>query len=109
MGEEEKPKRAPRGVIAIMTAPDGSVIATHADFGRTTPGGCRLWEGQKWRASDQVKWAAVRAYCSDVIVSAISAYTSTKIAEELCQKGGHKIIFRAIGYPEDEAAEVERR
>lgn len=104
---DEKTKPAPRGVIAIMTSPTGDVIATHADFERSAPGGCELWEGQKWRAKEQVKWATVRAYCGDVMVSSISSYTSTKIAEELCQKG-HKITCRAIGYPEDIAAEVER-
>lgn len=104
---DEKKKPDPRGVIAIMTTPDGSVIATHADFNLSAPGGYQLWEGQKWRAREQVKWATVRAYCSDVVVSAISSYTSTKIADELCQKG-HRITYRAIGYPEDVAAEVER-
>ena len=103
---DEKKKPDPCGVIAIMTAPDGSVIATHADFDRSAPGGCQLWEGQKWRAREQVKWATVRAYCSDIIVKSISSYTSTKIADELCQKG-HKITYRAIGYPDDVAAAVE--
>lgn len=100
--------KQPQGIIAIMTAPDGDVIATATDFNRSGMGGCKLWEAQKWRASDQVKWAAVRAYCSDVIVKSISSYISTQIADELCRKG-HKITYRAIGYPDDVAAEVERR
>lgn len=105
---DTKAKPAPRGVIAIMTAPTGEVIATHADFDRSSPGGCKIWEGQKWRARDQVKWATVRAYCSDIIVKSISSYISTQIAEELCQNGGHKITYRAIGYADDDAAAIER-
>ena len=105
---DDKPKPSPKGVIAIMTAPDGSVIATHADFDLSRSGGCQLWEGQKSRAREQVKWAAVNVYCNGVVARSISSYTSTKIAEELCQKGGHKITFKAIGYPEDVAREVER-
>jgi hypothetical protein len=104
----KKPVKDPCDVIAIMTAPDGSVIATHADFDWSIPGGCKLWEGQKWRAREQVKWSAIRAYCSDVIVQSISSYLSTQVAEALCSKGGHKITYRAIGYPDDAAAEVER-
>lgn len=99
--------KEPQGIIAIMTAPDGDVIATATDFNRSGMGGCKLWEAQKWRARDQVKWATVRAYCSDVVASGISSYTSTKIADELCQKG-HKITYRSVGYPEDVRLEIER-
>lgn len=98
----------PQGIIAIMTAPDGEVIATHADFYRSTPGGCKLWEGQMWRARDQVKWAAVRAYCSPVIIAAIDNYTCTQIGDALCGKGGHKIAYRAIGYSPEISTDVER-
>jgi hypothetical protein len=104
---DEKPKPQPRGVIAIMTSPDGDVIATFADFDRQAPGGCKLWEGQKWRARTQVKWAAVRAYCSQTVSDALSSYLCERIADALCEKG-HKITYRAIGYPEDVAREVER-
>lgn len=110
MSDPEKTKPSPRGVIAIMTSPTGDVIATAADFDRQGYGGFKLWEAQKIRARQQVQWAAVRAYCSNVVTDAITSYVSTQIADELCQKerGGHKITYRAIGYPEDVAAEVER-
>lgn len=104
---DEKKQVIPRGVIAIMTSPDGDVIATHADFDRSAPGGCKLYEGQMWRARQQVKWAAVRAYCSPVITKALGGYMLEQIADALC-KDGHKIRYRAIGYPEDVTAELER-
>jgi hypothetical protein len=98
----------PQGVIAIMTSPDGDVVATATDFHRSGYGGFKLWESQKMRAKDQVKWATVRAYCSITVSNALSSYLMTQIADELCQKG-HKITFHAIGYSEDIALEVERR
>ncbi len=104
---DDKSPNIPRGVIAIMTTPDGDVIATHADFDRSTPGGCKLYEGQMWRARQQVKWAAVRAYCSPAITKALGGYMLEQIADALC-KDGHKIRYRAIGYPEDVTAELER-
>jgi hypothetical protein len=57
---------------------------------------------------DQVKWQAVRAYCSSIMADALSSYTMTKVAEDLLGKG-HRITLRAIGYPDEIAREVERR
>jgi phage gp46-like protein len=99
--------KQPCGIIAIMTNSSGDVIATAADFERQAPGGFKLWEGQRQRACQQVKWAAVRAYCSDVVTQAISSYVSSQIADELLRKG-HKLTCRAVGYPDDVAAEVNR-
>jgi hypothetical protein len=98
----------PHGIIAIMTAPDGDVIATSADFNRSAMGGCKLWEAQMWRARDSVKWKAIRAYCSSNIAEAISNYLAEQIANALCEKG-HKITLRAIGYSKEITEEVERR
>ena len=110
MSDIEKKIPDPQGVIAIMTNSTGDVIATAADFERQSPGGMKLWEGQRHRARQAVKWRTVRAYCSNVMVDVISSYLKEQIAEELCsKKGGHKITCRAIGYPEDVTAEVGRR
>lgn len=98
----------PQGIIAIMTAPDGDVIATATDFNRSGMGGCKLWEAQMWRARDAVKWKVVRAYCSTALADALSNYLCSSIADALCQKG-HKITCRAIGYDDEIAAEVRRK
>lgn len=102
----EKPD--PQGIIAIMTSPDGDVIATATDFNRSGMGGCKLWEAQMWRARDQVKWAMVRAYCSPAVTDALSSYLLEQIANEMIRKG-HKLTLRAVGYPDDVRSEVERR
>lgn len=99
--------KEPVGVLAIMTSPDGQVIATASDFERQAPGGYKLWEAQRYRARQQVMWATVRAYCSDAIVDAITDYLSTQIAEALCRKG-HRITIKAIGWNEEISAEVAR-
>lgn len=102
--------REPQGVIAIMTQPDGHVIATAADFDRSGYGGFKLWQAQQIRARDAVKGKAVRAYCSDILFNSLERYTIEKIAEDLLsRKGGHKITIRAIGYPSEVSREVERR
>jgi hypothetical protein len=109
MTEPEKKTPEPCGVIAIMTNSTGDVIATASNFDRSAPGGCNLWEGQKWRARDQVKYATVGAYCSTVVSNTLSYYLMTQIADELCsKKGGHKITYRAIGYSLEVSMEVER-
>lgn len=98
----------PQGVIAILTAPDGDVIATASDFNRSGIGGCKLWEAQMWRARQQVKWAAVKAYCSPTVTNALGGYMLEQIADALCQKG-HQISYRAIGYSDDVAADLRQR
>lgn len=108
--EDEPTKPDPQGIIAILTSPDGDVIATAADFNRSGMGGCKLWEAQMWRARDQVKWRAVKAYASPAMTDALSSYVVGQIAGELCsKKGGHKITIRAVGWPEDVQAQVSLR
>jgi hypothetical protein len=105
---ETPAKPEPQGIIAIMTSPGGDVIATAADFNRSGYGGYKLWEAQRSRAQQAVKWKAVRAYCSTVMADALSSYLLEQISDQLCQKG-HKITVRAIGYSEEIANEVARR
>ncbi|MDB5606693.1 MAG: hypothetical protein JWP25_3593 [Bradyrhizobium sp.] len=105
---DEKRQANPQGIIAIMTSPDGDVIATATDFNRSGYGGYKLWEAQAMRAKDQVKWATVRAYCSPVVSDALDSYLMGQVADRLCSKG-HKITLRAVGYPDDVRSEIERR
>ena len=98
----------PKGVICIMTSPTGTVMATAADFDTSYPGGFKLWQAQMDRARTRVKWAVVRAYCSSAIMEAVRSCTMEMIADDLCEKGGHKLTFRSIGYPDDIRKEIER-
>lgn len=107
----EEKKIEPQGVIAIMTRSDGYVIATAADFERQGYGGFKLWEAQRIRAERDVKFKAVRAYCSDFLYNALDSYTVERMAEDMCQRerGKHKITLRSVGYPDDIKEAIERR
>lgn len=98
----------PQGVIAIVTSPDGHVIATVADFARDGYGGCKLWEAQRMRATKFVWWEVVKAYSSPVLSDDLGDYLLDQIGEALRRKG-HKLTLRAVGYSEEMAAEIERR
>lgn len=100
--------RNPMGVVAIMTAPDGRVIATVADCDLSGLGGFKLWEAQRYRAKNAVQWQAVQAYCSPVMFDALSAYQCHQIADALCAKG-HRITYHAIGWDDEIAAELSGR
>jgi hypothetical protein len=105
---DEKIKE-PSGIIAIMTQPDGNVIASAVDFDLSGYGGFKLWEAQRIRAERSVKAKAIRAYCSDMLFNSLEGYTVERMAEDLIQRGKHKVVLLAIGYPDDVAAEIKRR
>lgn len=104
MSDEAKP---PCGVLAIITSPDGYVIATATDFERSTPGGCHLYEGQKYRAKRQVIFAVIAAYCSSAMSSVIDDYVAERIWDALRNKGKHRLTYRSVGYSGDVKAEIE--
>lgn len=97
----------PKGVIAILTAPDGRVIAATSDFAPDRPGGCEIHEGQRYRVQRKLYFATVRAYCADAVTDAIDDHMADRICNALLRRG-HKITYRAIGYPADVAKEIER-
>lgn len=99
----------PCGVIAIITSADGYVIAAESDFERQTPGGFKLWDAQRIRAADLAASAAVKAYCNPVLANSLDPYLCLQIWRALREKGKYRMTFRAIGYPEDVQAELDRR
>lgn len=98
----------PQGVLAIWTDPEGRVIATHADFERSAPGGFDLHDAQRMRATDAVRPGVVQAYCSPIVAKALRTHTVYSIIDDLL-RAGHRLTFRVIGYPDDIAREVEER
>lgn len=99
-------------MMAIVTSPDGDVIATVADFARDGYGGFKLWEAQCHRVRRNVLWAVVRAYSSPALVNCLSDYLVEQIGRELLggrrDKGKHKLMLRAIGWPDDVREEIEQ-
>ena len=94
-------KPDPQGVIAIVTAPDGSVVATATDFNRSGYGGCELYEAQGLRAEREAKRNAVKAYCSPAVTDALSTHLIEQVFDALRQKGGHRLMCKAVGYGRD--------
>lgn len=87
----------PNGIVAILTAPDGHVVATATDFDRSSSGGVSMQEAQEYRAKMRLKREAVAAYCSGTIVAALDQYLIERIVERLVSSGGHKLTVIPVG------------
>lgn len=98
---------SPKGVIAIVTNAHGDVIATHADFDQSGYGGFKLWQAQKMRAGKFVAWATIKAYASPALTDSLDSYDLEMCFEALIGKGGHKRIYKSVGWPADVAEKVE--
>lgn len=90
-----------RGVIAILTSPDGHVIATETDFGGLPHCGYTLRNGQEYRAINALKYAAVRAYCSRALSDALDGYAVDVVFRRL-KDAGHRVTIIPIGHKDDE-------
>lgn len=98
---------SPNGVVAVVTNSHGDVIATHADFDRSGYGGFKRWQAQKMRAGKFVAWATIKAYASPALTDALDSYDLERCFEALVRKGGHKRVYKSVGWPADVAADVE--
>jgi hypothetical protein len=95
------------GVVAILTDETGQVVASVTDFERQAPGGCSLFEGQKWRAQRMLSFAAIRAFCSPVIVKAMDEFRCDEIVNTLIHKHGFTRTIIPVGH-KDVETEVHR-
>jgi hypothetical protein len=92
----------PKGMIGILTDETGRVVAAEADFGTSGYGGFTTAQAQKLRASGAVAYAMMRAYCSPVVVKAMTSYRVEEVMDELCRHHGFRLTWKAIGHdPED--------
>lgn len=94
--------KTPPGVMVIVTAPDGRVIAHAADFHRDRPGGYKLREAQVYRAKRAAARATVDAYCSPVILEALGEYEIDLIVHKLRDKGHTMTEIDIGGHDDDE-------
>lgn len=101
MTEKTKP---PKGVVTVLTGPDGSVFASVSDFRRDGYGGCSTQEAQTMRARQQLAFAAVRAMCSDHVLKAMEAYDCEQLLRRLEIKVGFKVTILPVGYDESRGA-----
>ncbi len=108
MTDETKSHPAPKGVLAIMTAPDGRVVASESDFDPSEANGFEAWNRQRSRARAAANRATVHAYCSPVIVQVLDQHDIDGICQELCRKKGYRMTIKAIGYEGKAKEEIER-
>lgn len=93
----------PVGVVAVITFPDGTVLASASDFETSSPGGFTLNDAQTMRAKQSVKWAAVRALCHPDVPDALSSYEVEKIAEGLIRKKSYRLSVIPVGQEAEHA------
>ncbi|RAI36900.1 hypothetical protein [Rhodoplanes roseus] len=99
----------PPGVVAIVMAEDGHVIATATDFHREAPGGFELWDGQRMRAAKEAQWKAIDALCSPVVSKALDDYTTEQVFRKMQEKNNVRIVLIALGHPPDAQADFDHR
>ena len=89
--------KAPSGVVAILTAPDGFVIASAVDCDEQTPGGFTVEASQTRRARDSLASAAVRRLCTGDVADVLSSYDVDKLLQSLVREKGYRITTLPIG------------
>jgi hypothetical protein len=92
----------PKGMIGILTDETGRVVAAEADFDNSGYGGFTTAQAQKLRLKGAVAFAMMRAYCSPVVVKAMTGYRVEETMDELCRSHGFRLTWLPINYdPED--------
>lgn len=83
MSEEARPP----GVVAVCTDPRGHVIAHACCFDTDGAGGFTLLENQRRVALSRLRDEVIAAYCSEVILPAISTARRDDICHGLRHRG----------------------
>ena len=94
--DEKQPK--PKGIGAILTSPDGHVLAHAFDFERSTPGGFKLWEGQRHRAKLFVIRKFIREFTYAGISVAIEDYDAERIVGNLVREHKWRLTYVNVGH-----------
>ena len=87
-----------KGVVAILTGPDGYVWASVTDFDRQSYGGYTLQDAQEMRAKKQLAYEFMRATCSDIVLSVIESYRCEEIVTDLIRQKGFKRTILKVGH-----------
>ena len=82
----------PRGVVAVLIAPDGHVIASAGDFA-----GVGDQDIHALRARQRLAGPALLAMCNSDMARALKSYTCERIMADLVESG-FRIETIAIGY-----------
>lgn len=89
----------PKGVVAIITDPQGRVMASHADFALNRPGGFSLQDAQQQRAGEGVRRQLIKCTCAEYIAAQLGEYDCRKIVDGL-RRDGWRVEYVTIGHDE---------
>ena len=85
----------PKGVVAIVTGPDGRVWAHASAFDPLKK------EDQEFSATQEVAIELIRKTCNATIASAIDLEGCKSITRALINKKGFRLTLKYIGYNEE--------
>ena len=89
---------SPQGVVAVLIAPDGHVIASVNDFTIGGAAGFEQYDTQKIRAQRQLSLMVLQETCAPYIAKAVDSYQADRIMDSLCHNQGFRVEVIAIGY-----------
>lgn len=87
-----------KGVVAILSRPDGHSPVVAAHFDTFKPGGYKLAEAQKHYARDAVARKLLDEFVGWPIRKAIGDYEARGIMEALIASHGWKLHYELVGY-----------
>lgn len=96
------------GIVLVFLDEKGHAIAGAADFDRSTPGGCELSEGQRYRARLRLAFAVCNAYASPMLTRGLDSYDCERIVDRLVQMHGCKVREVLIGHKSSSQASGTR-
>ncbi len=97
---EEPTKQEPKGVVAILSGPDGYVWATADDFKDYGPDERRRREAQTLRAQSALAFNLIVATCNGNVAEVIPKMVCEDIVNALIRKKGWRRTIKYIGYKE---------
>ncbi|MDR3495345.1 MAG: hypothetical protein P4L82_12160 [Ancalomicrobiaceae bacterium] len=86
------------GVVALLTAPDGRVLATASNFDPSGYGGFKLHEAQKIRARDAMRREFFALFCHRDVAGAIESYHADTIIRSICDQKKYREQFVIVGH-----------
>jgi hypothetical protein len=90
-----------KGVVAILSGPDGRTVATAADFLADMAGGCTLRETQESRVRRELARVVIDQACAPYIAAAINGYDCWKIMNSMISQQGYVLTVVPVGHDEE--------
>jgi len=90
-----------KGVVAVLSAPDGRFTVSATDFQKSTPGGFTLRQSQERRAEETLARKLVEETCSPFIAKALQGYDAERLLQRLVMDQGFSMSIIPVGHDDD--------